>query len=272
MATPTKSHTEPIRRTNSLPELGNQASSLRRTPTTKVNTHVTFDTRQPRATIFPKRGQATRNDSIDTITSAHALSVIRGPERGVNMTSAAPTYLPSTTLAFDHYDYSRIPMALRDPSDIFTTELSDQQRHRLAEQHGIESTVERVYRPPFSMTAHQEWENRRPTPPLPEPLSNETSTRRSTDNVSMWYTKAVNAAKLDIFTTLTRSGDDNAPKTATLNIAATQRLVLAYQQKKISAATAILYTPAPPSYVFEDLGTLIHIYCKSASHLQAEHS
>lgn len=84
--------------------------------------------------------------------------------------------------------------------------------------------------------------------------------------------KAVNAAKLDIFTTLTRSGDDKAPKTATLNIAAAQRLLLAYQQREIATVATRLYDQQLYQYqldgVCDQLMKLIHEHCKSASCLQ----
>jgi hypothetical protein len=70
-----------------------------------------------------------------------------------------------------------------------------------------------------------------------------------------------------IFTTLTRSSDDKAPKTATLNIAATQRLVLAYQQRKISKLAAKLYSQSisdiESDAVCVELRELIHKYCES---------
>lgn len=76
----------------------------------------------------------------------------------------------------------------------------------------------------------------------------------------------MDAVKLDIFTTLTRRDDEKAPKTATLNIAATQRLIIAYQQRKISNLTATLYTQQlsgeVSDQVFRNLQMLIHTHCK----------
>jgi hypothetical protein len=90
----------------------------------------------------------------------------------------------------------------------------------------------------------------------------------------MWKTKALDAAKLDVFTTLTRSGDEKAPKTATLNIAATQRLVLGYQRRNITSLVARLYARTDgeaPDIIITSLREQIHDYCTSASGLQAEH-
>jgi hypothetical protein len=128
----------------------------------------------------------------------------------------------------------------------------------------------------LSVLQHQVWENRRPTPPpLPKPATSPlTGWTRSEDASLMWRTKAVNAAKLDIFTTLTRSGDDKAPKTATLNIAATQRLIIAYQQRRITSLAATIYTKSlseeASNQVFGSLLQLIHTHCKSMSCLQPE--
>jgi hypothetical protein len=118
---------------------------------------------------------------------------------------------------------------------------------------------------------HQVWENRISTPPLPDPLAPRRTSPKQFN--LLWKTKACDAAKLEIFTTLTRSGDDKAPKTATLNIAATQRLVLAYQQREISKAAAKLYTEslsdAESDAVCEQLRELIHKHCESASCLSS---
>jgi hypothetical protein len=71
-----------------------------------------------------------------------------------------------------------------------------------------------------------------------------------------------------VFTTLTRSGDDSAPKTATLNIAATQRLVLAFPQREIAKVAARLYThqlsTTESNEVCKQLRELIHTHCELA--------
>jgi hypothetical protein len=118
---------------------------------------------------------------------------------------------------------------------------------------------------------YQVWENQISTPPLPDPLAPRRTSPKQFN--LLWKTKACDAAKLEIFTTLTRSGDDKAPKTATLNIAATQRLVFAYQQREISKAAAKLYTEslsdAESDAVCEQLRELIHKHCESASCLSS---
>ena len=124
----------------------------------------------------------------------------------------------------------------------------------------------------LSGPAHQWYENRRSTPPLHEP-SLPTDKTRWEDFNATWRSKATDAAKLDIFTTLTRSGDDKAPKTATLNIATAQRLVIAYQQRRIAEETSKLYKQQPPvhtdAYVFGKLASYIRTHCKLASCHQA---
>jgi hypothetical protein len=130
-----------------------------------------------------------------------------------------------------------------------------------------------------SAKAHQAWEDRLLTPPLPEPPlplpPGTTHVAIKPDASTMWRTKAVNAAKLDIFTTLTRRGDPKAPKTATLNIAATQRLLIAYQQRKISSLTATLYTQLlsdeATDQVLRNLLVLTHTHCKLTPCSQVEY-
>ena len=138
-----------------------------------------------------------------------------------------------------------------------------------------------------SVSAHQGWENRRPTPPLPQSLvddlfsaelpSSEPSkpdTPKVLANLA-WRTNAVDAAKLDIFTTLTRSCDDKAPKTATLNIAAAQRLIVANWQRKIAIQVAELYNKqlsrSHLSHALSNLSKFTHAHCKLVSCGQAEH-
>jgi hypothetical protein len=117
----------------------------------------------------------------------------------------------------------------------------------------------------LSMGTHKEWENRKSTPPPETPQS---SPPASTAAVPVeWLANAIKAAKLDVFTTLTRRGDANAPKTATLNIAAAQRLVLAHQQWKISQIAAELYTrplsDGDSDILSDVLQKLIRTHCKS---------
>jgi hypothetical protein len=130
------------------------------------------------------------------------------------------------------------------------------------------STKEFRKQTPFdlSMGLHQKWENERSTPP-PETLQSNPPASTAAVPVK-WLTNAINAAKLDVFTTLTRREDNKAPKTAALNIAAAQRLVLAHQQWKISQVTAELYTrqlsDGDWDILSDVLQKLIRTHCKSA--------
>jgi hypothetical protein len=126
-------------------------------------------------------------------------------------------------------------------------------------------SMETSYLPHYSSARmHQVWEDRRPTPPLPEPRLPDTTTSRSEEASLEWRTKALEAAQRDVFTTLTRSDDRYRPKTATLNIAATQRLVIAHQQRDISAQAAKLYAHHDGETldaIVDRLRGQIHDYC-----------
>jgi hypothetical protein len=75
----------------------------------------------------------------------------------------------------------------------------------------------------------------------------------------------VNAAKRDLFTTTTRTTDEQQPKTAALNIATAQRLVLADLQHDIAkCAEAVLGNLAGPRDI-RRLGSSVKEYCKSSN-------
>ena len=117
----------------------------------------------------------------------------------------------------------------------------------------------------LSMGLHQKWEDRKPTPPA----SLQSNPPAGSAPVPVkWLTNAINAAKLDVFTTLTRKKDNKTPKSATLNIAAAQRLVLAHQQWKISQVAAELYTrqlsDGDSDMLSDVLQKLIRTHCKLA--------
>jgi hypothetical protein len=77
----------------------------------------------------------------------------------------------------------------------------------------------------ISHAHHQELEDGRATPPL---------SSNSDFHVFHGAVPAINVAKTDLFVTLTRSGDDTAPKDVTLNLATGQRLVLAQIQRRLT--------------------------------------
>lgn len=99
---------------------------------------------------------------------------------------------------------------------------------------------------------HQDKERRTP-PPSPQ---------RGTLNISKHPTSAVNAAKKDLFTTTRQTTDDRKPKTAALNIATEQRVVLADLQHDIALrAETVLRDPADP-FDIVILASSIKKYCK----------
>lgn len=72
---------------------------------------------------------------------------------------------------------------------------------------------------------------------------------------------ATAAAKFRMFNTYTRKGRSDAPKTATLNIAAAQRLVIAKLQKDIIDDVSRIYAGEPASAPARDLEYSIPQYC-----------
>lgn len=104
---------------------------------------------------------------------------------------------------------------------------------------------------------HHQQDKRRRTPP--------DSPQRSTRQISTHPTGAVRAAKIDLFTTTTRRKDDRKPKTAALNIATAQRLVLADLQHDIAARAEDVLSDRADSMSIESLGRSIKDYCRSIS-------
>jgi hypothetical protein len=106
--------------------------------------------------------------------------------------------------------------------------------------------------------AHKRQDERRRTPPA--------SPERSTHPISTHPTGAVNAAKIDLFTTTTRTKADRKPKTAAVNIATAQRLVLADLQHDIATgAEVILGNKLVDPIDIKTLGRSVKDYCRSAS-------
>lgn len=76
---------------------------------------------------------------------------------------------------------------------------------------------------------------------------------------------AINIAKTDLFVTLTRSGNELAPKVATLNLATAQRLVLADIQQRIAKFAHDIVTGLDENQIridLLDLGIELADYCK----------
>ena len=91
-----------------------------------------------------------------------------------------------------------------------------------------------------STKVHQEMEDRRPTPPVPTGPGNlaalpEVSSMSDDDKLDgTALGAAIDAARTQLFVTLTRRHGAQSPKTATLNLATAQRLVLADFQRQIT--------------------------------------
>jgi hypothetical protein len=98
-----------------------------------------------------------------------------------------------------------------------------------------------------SPSYHQEQEDQRPTPGpspsasavslgiLPKDLSDQSATVTA-------IIAAIDAARVDLFFTLTRKGNPKIPKTAALNLATAQRLVLAEHQRRITETCHMIMT------------------------------
>ncbi|GAB7334730.1 hypothetical protein MBLNU13_g06662t1 [Cladosporium sp. NU13] len=109
----------------------------------------------------------------------------------------------------------------------------------------------------ISERKHARQDKRRPTPPgSPKP-------ERTTDPLGAHPKGAVDAAKIDLFTTTTRTADDTKPKTAALNIATAQRLVLADLQHDIAFLAEVILSMdglAEPNDI-KNLGRSVKEYC-----------
>ena len=102
---------------------------------------------------------------------------------------------------------------------------------------------------------HEHQDKKRRTPP-PSP-------QRGTLKISTHPTGAVNAAKEDLFTTTHRTTDHSKPKTAALNIATAQRLVLADLQHDIALRAEVVLRDSAETLDIKLLGSSIKEYCKS---------
>lgn len=110
----------------------------------------------------------------------------------------------------------------------------------------------------ISEREHARQDERRPTPPgSPTP-------ERSTRGLGIHPKGAINAAKKDLFTTTRRRNDERKPKTAALNIATAQRLVLADLQHDIASLAEVILSMdklAEPNDI-KNLGRSIKEYCR----------
>lgn len=127
----------------------------------------------------------------------------------------------------------------------------------------------------YSEKIHQKMEDGRATPTYSEEaMPRHSSESNGTDSsASHWkdtaLRAAVDAANIDLFVTLTRSDDTLAPKTAALNLATAQRLVLANYQRRITeSAHKVMTTNADDSAeeTLAELDRLLLCYCKLSLH------
>jgi hypothetical protein len=137
-----------------------------------------------------------------------------------------------------------------------------------------------------SRKQHQAMEDGRRTPPLPSASTMPRIPRHLLINSTLFtidekvtsLEAAIEAAKIDLFVTLRRSTDDTAPKTATLNLATAQRLVLADFQRKITKTLHEVITTNDKRSAEEAVKLLniqLYRYCKlnsSQSRSWANHS
>lgn len=116
-------------------------------------------------------------------------------------------------------------------------------------------------RPMLSRPWHQIQENRRETPSPPSSPRPHGRARTGNPKVEVW-----SILRSDIFSTLTSKENPYKPKTASLNIAAAQRLVLAQSQFDIAEKVATLYNAnitsnLLPAETMENLRMDIQKYC-----------
>ena len=110
-----------------------------------------------------------------------------------------------------------------------------------------------------TQTRHRRQERKRPTPPTsPERV------QKRADLVSTHAVRAVDAARTDLFATMTRTGDDRVPKTVALNIATAQRVVLADMQHDIAMLTEVVLRDSVKSVDIKTLGRSVKEYCRSS--------
>jgi hypothetical protein len=160
------------------------------------------------------------------------------------------------------------------------------------EAYGRRLVERRPEREHSSHSAHQQMEDGRATPPLPYvqpwvfpgPFVNtppyggysyaaargaapaHTGTHATTTHLEGTAIKsAIDTAKTNLFVTLTRSGNDKAPKTTALNLATAQRLVPADYQSQMMKASYDAITSDNQEMnrkALERLDRLLYNYCK----------
>lgn len=105
---------------------------------------------------------------------------------------------------------------------------------------------------------HARQERRRRTPPTsPE------RPQHAPQPVSTYTVRAVEAARTDLFATMTRAENSIEPKTVALNIATAQRLVLADMQHNIAVLTEAVLGESLGMLHIEVLGDSVKEYCRS---------
>jgi hypothetical protein len=123
--------------------------------------------------------------------------------------------------------------------------------------------------PEMSHQRHQAMEDRRKTPSIDSPPTQNCNNHEKSKTS---LEAALDAAKTDLFITLTRKSDRGAPKTATLNLATAQRLVLSNIQRKLVARAYKLWTISDNGQVEDELLALeteLADYCEMIRHLKS---
>lgn len=116
--------------------------------------------------------------------------------------------------------------------------------------------TEGLIRASGTQTLHGLQEKRRPTPPTSPERAHEPA-----DPVSTHPIDAVEAARPDLFATMTRAKNNRKPKTVALNIATAQRLVLADMQHDIARQTELVLGDSVKAVDIKQLGILVREYC-----------
>lgn len=192
--------------------------------------------RRPEATLPPKR----RTSAPPSLRASPSLDWHQQPENREPKFDGRQTHQADGHVAFavSSGPSSRdAPLWLR-PRRMSSSNIASEESDSSPQPSVQVDYVPRPQQPPpmHSIGTHQLMEDGRDTPPLP-----------STDHATYLdqsfpgprsgvkaLRAAVTVAKTDLFVTLTRSGDELAPKVAALNLATAQRLVLAHMQQNIT--------------------------------------
>ncbi|KAK5115432.1 hypothetical protein LTR85_009892 [Meristemomyces frigidus] len=120
----------------------------------------------------------------------------------------------------------------------------------------------------LSPHAHQEQENRQPTPPV-DPGEGFRSEEK-VETLAQLQRRLFDAGKNEVFATLTRSHDPTKPKTAVLNIATLQHMALQQFQYEIARYVSVMYHSGQfhtEMEGYKPLNDLLSKYCDAVRNL-----